>query len=55
MFRNRKKVICTENYRKCVHQDQQEQVYEPKRGTLGDHHIREGQVGMAKEGKRKFT
>ena len=40
--RNRKKVISTQNYRKCVHQGQQEQVYEPKRGTWGDHHIREG-------------
>ena len=28
---------------------------EPKRGTRGNHHIREGQGGMAKEGKRKFT
>ena len=37
-----KKVISTQNYRKCVHQGQQEQVYEPKRGTRGDHHIREG-------------
>ena len=55
MFRNRKKVISTQNYRKCVHQGQQEQVHEPKRGTRGDHHIREGQGGMAKEGKRKFT
>ena len=32
----------------CVHQGQQEQVYEPKRETRGDHHIREGLGGMAK-------
>ena len=37
-----KKIISTEDYRKCVHQSQQEQVYELKRGTRGDHHIREG-------------
>ena len=30
-----KKVTYTQNYRKCIHQDQQEQVYEPKRGTWG--------------------
>ena len=30
-------------------------MYELKRGIQDDHHIREGQGGMAKEGKGKFT
>ena len=29
-------------------------MYEIKRGTRGDRHIREGRGGMAKEGKGKF-
>ena len=30
-------------------------MYEFKRGSRCDHHIREGQGGMAKKGKGKFT